>query len=60
VSVTPADERRSTEQGAASGASADERYVIGVDDGTLSGRAPGRLAGANGDTEHDGIESVVA
>jgi hypothetical protein len=60
VSVTPADERRSTEHGEASGASADERYVIGVDYGTLSGRALGRQAGTNSDTEHDGIEAVTA
>jgi L-ribulokinase len=39
VSVTPADERRSTEHGEASGVSAGEQYVIGVDYGTLSGRA---------------------
>jgi hypothetical protein len=37
VSVTPADERRSTEHGEASGVSADERYAIGVNDGRLSG-----------------------
>ena len=39
MSVTPADERRSTEHGEASGVSAGEQYVIGVDYGTLSGRA---------------------
>jgi L-ribulokinase len=39
VSVSPADERRSTEHGEASGVSAGEQYVIGVDYGTLSGRA---------------------
>jgi hypothetical protein len=50
VSVTPADESPA----------ADERYVIGVDYGTLSGRALGRQAGTNSDTEHDGIEAVTA
>jgi hypothetical protein len=67
VSVTPADERRSTEHGEASGVSQDERYVIGVDYGTPSGRAlvvhvsdVAGLAGTNSDTEHDGIEAVAA
>jgi hypothetical protein len=50
VSVTPADERQSTEHGEASGAG--RRDETGV---------PNKAeAGMNSDTEHDGIESVVA
>jgi len=67
VSVTPADERRSTGHGEASGANQDERYVIGVDFGTLSGHAlvvrvsdVAELAGTNSNTEHDGIEAMAA
>ena len=67
MSVTPADERRSTEHGEASGVSAGEQYVIGVDYGTLSGHAlvvrvsdVAALAGTNSSTEHDGIEAVAA
>jgi hypothetical protein len=92
VSVTPADERRSTEHGEASGAdqrdeagvpneaeaastaaaasragatnAAAERYVIGGNDVMRRLRALRREAlgeaGMNSDTEHDGIESVVA
>ena len=54
MSVTPADERQSTEHGEASGAG--QRDEAGVPN---EADATGTAAPAS-DTEHDAVESVVA